>query len=84
MSVASWLALRWHASNWTSAWILTFRACFHHQTLALTMDASGETNYSVVVKQGQNAKKNVHASHSDIVPKPDLMSREVKLATRAE
>eukprot|EP00192_Tetraselmis_astigmatica_P008664 CAMPEP_0117682022 /NCGR_PEP_ID=MMETSP0804-20121206/19369_1 /TAXON_ID=1074897 /ORGANISM="Tetraselmis astigmatica, Strain CCMP880" /LENGTH=626 /DNA_ID=CAMNT_0005491969 /DNA_START=9 /DNA_END=1889 /DNA_ORIENTATION=- len=44
-----------------------------NKTLALTMDASGETNYSAVVKQGQNAKKYVHSSHSDIVPKPELM-----------
>eukprot|EP00191_Tetraselmis_sp_GSL018_P017074 CAMPEP_0177592518 /NCGR_PEP_ID=MMETSP0419_2-20121207/8604_1 /TAXON_ID=582737 /ORGANISM="Tetraselmis sp., Strain GSL018" /LENGTH=608 /DNA_ID=CAMNT_0019083393 /DNA_START=90 /DNA_END=1913 /DNA_ORIENTATION=- len=46
------------------------------KTLALTMDAKGETNYDAVVKQGQNAKKNVHSTPDQLVPKPELAARE--------
>jgi hypothetical protein len=47
------------------------------QTLALTMDGKGETNYDAVAKQAQNAKKHVHSSHGELIPKPELTGRNV-------
>lgn len=46
------------------------------KTLALTMDGKGETNYDAVAKQAQNAKKHVHSSHGELIPKPELTGRD--------
>lgn len=47
------------------------------KTLAVTVNSEGHVNYDAIVKQGANRDKLVYSDHKALVPKVDLLSKEV-------
>ena len=47
------------------------------QQLAVTVSADGRINYDSIIKQGGNRDRVVHSDHSALVPKLDLLNKEV-------